>query len=246
MRRAGSARRRRATAISASTVSWPPRVRRAPTPCIPDTGSSPRMPRSRSLSRRRPDVHRTTGGSHRADGEQDRSAACGRCGRCPGRARYGWASRSRCHRCRGRRTRRGDRIPADGEGGRRRWRQGDAGRHEGRRAADAIRAARSESLSAFGDAGIYLERRLDRPRHVEVQLLADQDGTVLPFVERECSIQRRQQKVVEESPSPVVSPALRDAAGGGSRVRGARCRVRERRDDRVPARRARATSTSSK
>ena len=74
---------------------------------------------------------------------------------------------------------------------------------------DAIRAARSESLSAFGDAGIYLERRLDRPRHVEVQLLADQHGTILPFVERECSIQRRQQKVVEESPSPVVSPDLR-------------------------------------
>jgi acetyl-CoA carboxylase biotin carboxylase subunit len=73
----------------------------------------------------------------------------------------------------------------------------------------AIRAARSEAASAFGDGSIYLERRLQRPRHIEVQLLADHHGTVLPFVERECSIQRRHQKVVEESPSPVVTPDLR-------------------------------------
>jgi acetyl-CoA carboxylase biotin carboxylase subunit len=73
----------------------------------------------------------------------------------------------------------------------------------------AIRAARSEAGSAFGDSAIYLERRLSRPRHIEVQLLADHHGCVQPFVERECSIQRRHQKVVEESPSPVVSPELR-------------------------------------
>jgi acetyl-CoA carboxylase, biotin carboxylase subunit len=73
----------------------------------------------------------------------------------------------------------------------------------------AIRAARSEAAAAFGDPAFYLERRLERPRHVEVQLLADQHGTVLPFVERECSIQRRHQKVVEETPSPAVSSALR-------------------------------------
>jgi acetyl-CoA carboxylase biotin carboxylase subunit len=73
----------------------------------------------------------------------------------------------------------------------------------------AVRAARSEAGAAFGDSSIYFERRLVRPRHVEVQLLADHHGTVIPFVERECSIQRRHQKVIEESPSPVVGPELR-------------------------------------
>jgi len=73
----------------------------------------------------------------------------------------------------------------------------------------ALRAARSEAGSAFGDSAIYLERRILTPRHIEVQLLADHHGTVIPFVERECSIQRRHQKVVEESPSMAVSPELR-------------------------------------
>src|SRR5207249_316317 len=73
----------------------------------------------------------------------------------------------------------------------------------------AVTAARSEANAAFGDAAVYVERRLTRPRHIEVQLLGDEHGTVVPFVERECSIQRRHQKVVEETPSPAVTPALR-------------------------------------
>jgi acetyl-CoA carboxylase biotin carboxylase subunit len=74
----------------------------------------------------------------------------------------------------------------------------------------ALRAARSEAGSAFGDSAIYLERRILHPRHIEVQLLGDHHGTVLPFVERECSLQRRHQKVVEESPSLAVSPETRE------------------------------------
>ncbi|MEP6918405.1 MAG: biotin carboxylase N-terminal domain-containing protein, partial [Acidobacteriota bacterium] len=75
--------------------------------------------------------------------------------------------------------------------------------------AAAVRTARSEAGSAFGDSAVYLERQIVRPRHIEIQLLGDQHGTIIPFVERECSIQRRHQKVVEESPSTVVSPDLR-------------------------------------
>jgi acetyl-CoA carboxylase biotin carboxylase subunit len=75
--------------------------------------------------------------------------------------------------------------------------------------AAAIRLARSEAKSAFGDASVYLERRIVGPRHIEIQLLADAHGTVIPFVERECSIQRRHQKVVEESPSKAITDQTR-------------------------------------
>ena len=105
--------------------------------------------------------------------------------------------------------------------------------------AGAVRAARSEAGTAFGDAAVYLERRLTRPRHIEVQLLGDQHGTVVPFVERECSIQRRHQKVVEETPSLAVSPVAARGDDVGGRRRRARGRLHQRRHDRVPARRGR-------
>ena len=88
----------------------------------------------------------------------------------------------------------------------------------------AVRLARSEAGSAFGDSAIYIERRVQRPRHVEIQILADHYGTVVPFVERECSIQRRHQKVFEESPSPAADAGLRsrlaDAAVAVARAAG--------------------------
>jgi acetyl/propionyl-CoA carboxylase alpha subunit len=73
---------------------------------------------------------------------------------------------------------------------------------------DAVRAARREAASAFGDATVYCERYVRRGRHVEVQVLADDDGTVLHAFERECSLQRRHQKILEESPSPGTHPSV--------------------------------------
>ncbi len=78
---------------------------------------------------------------------------------------------------------------------------------------EALRAARSEARSAFGDAAIYIEKYVSNPRHIEVQVLADAHGRVIHLGERECSIQRRHQKVVEESPSPLVTEELRGRMG---------------------------------
>ncbi|MBM3999181.1 MAG: acetyl/propionyl/methylcrotonyl-CoA carboxylase subunit alpha [Planctomycetes bacterium] len=77
----------------------------------------------------------------------------------------------------------------------------------------AFERASSEARSAFGDGRVFLEKRIDQPRHVEIQILADRYGTVVHLGERECSIQRRHQKVIEEAPSPCVDGELRLAMG---------------------------------
>ncbi len=79
--------------------------------------------------------------------------------------------------------------------------------------AAAWRDASSEALNAFGDARLYLEKYVNKPRHIEIQIFADAHGHIVYLGERECSVQRRHQKVIEESPSPIMTPELRRAMG---------------------------------
>ena len=78
---------------------------------------------------------------------------------------------------------------------------------------EAVMSAQTEALAAFGDGTVYMERYLQKPRHIEIQVIADMFGNVVHLGERDCSLQRRHQKVLEEAPSPVINQAARDKIG---------------------------------
>jgi len=80
-------------------------------------------------------------------------------------------------------------------------------------AVEAIGAARREAVAAFGDGTLYVERLIEQPRHVEIQIIADTHGNALHLFERDCSVQRRHQKIIEESPSPALTAGLRERMG---------------------------------
>jgi acetyl-CoA carboxylase, biotin carboxylase subunit len=80
----------------------------------------------------------------------------------------------------------------------------------------AVRVARQEAEKAFGDGSLYLEKLLTGPRHVEVQVMGDHEGNVIHLYERECSMQRRRQKIIEEAPSPGISPEVREKMAGAA------------------------------
>src|SRR6266849_5168512 len=79
--------------------------------------------------------------------------------------------------------------------------------------AAAIESSAQAARSAFGDPTIYIERYVSKPRHVEIQVICDSHGSAVHLGERECSIQRRHQKIMEETPSPAITPEIRSAMG---------------------------------
>lgn len=85
--------------------------------------------------------------------------------------------------------------------------------HKASELLNAVKAAQSEARTAFGDDSVYIEKYIESPHHIEFQILGDKHGNIIHLFERECSIQRRHQKVIEETPSPILTPELREKMG---------------------------------
>jgi acetyl-CoA carboxylase biotin carboxylase subunit len=85
--------------------------------------------------------------------------------------------------------------------------------HKAEELLNAVKAAQSEARAAFGDDSVYIEKYIESPHHIEFQVLGDKHGNIIHLFERECSIQRRHQKVIEETPSPILTPELRERMG---------------------------------
>jgi len=88
--------------------------------------------------------------------------------------------------------------------------------HDEKNVVSAVRAARSEAKSSFGDDSVYIEKYITSPHHIEFQILADQHGNTIHLFERECSVQRRHQKMIEETPSPLMTEKLREQMGNAA------------------------------
>ena len=100
--------------------------------------------------------------------------------------------------------------------------------------ANALRTATREAEAAFGNGDVYIEKYLESPRHIEFQIIGDHHGNVVHLGERECSIQRRHQKLIEEAPSPALSDKIRKKMGSVVVDAAKAVQVHERRDVRVP------------
>ena len=140
-----------------------------------------------------------------------------------------------------------DRLSGDDQGLGRRRRQGHAHRLQRRRGARGLRLGhqRGQGVS-FGDDRVFIEKFVEEPRHIEIQVLGDAHGNCLYLWERECSIQRRHQKVIEEAPSPFLDAKTRKAMGEQAVALAKAVQLQERRHGRVHRRQEPQASTSSR